>query len=199
MLFYHSNCKNPGIAGFAEVSREAYPDYTAWDTSHPYYDAKTDKENPKWYMVDVTFVSRAPNFIPLALLKRIANESELPNDVSYIGQAGLAAIKEMALVSRGRLSVQKVEEKTWDIIQQLGEKGGWDETKDKRVKTKPTAKGKPAAGKKGSRTDDDDPPIVDRKTYQPDAKSASRKRKAEDVDAGDTAPVAVRRSTRARK
>lgn len=38
ILFYHSNCKSPGIAGFAEVSKEAYPDYTAWDSSHPYFD-----------------------------------------------------------------------------------------------------------------------------------------------------------------
>jgi len=219
VLFYHSNCKNPGIAGFAEVSKEAYPDYTAWDASHPYYDTKSDKENPKWYMVDVTFVSRASHFIPLALLKHIANASELPDEISYIGQAGMHAIKEMALVSRGRLSVQKVEEETWDVIQQLGQKGGWDEIQDKRGKankTQPTAKGKAAAGKRGGRKtkgedtidgggvdaagEDDEEvyPLVNEASER-DAKSASRKRKAQDVNIGVAAPAALRRSTRARK
>ncbi|KAL4242248.1 hypothetical protein ABKN59_012043, partial [Abortiporus biennis] len=34
-----------------QVSKEAYPDYTAWDKDHPYYDEKTDKDNPKWFMI----------------------------------------------------------------------------------------------------------------------------------------------------
>jgi len=167
----------------------------------------------------VTFVSRASHFIPLTLLKRIATASELPEDVSYIGQAGMHAIKEMALVSRGRLSVQKVEEKTWDVIQQLGQKGGWGENQDKRGnanKTQPTAKGKAAAGKRGGRkTKNEDaidgggvdaPGEDDEEVYPPgkraserDVKFASRKRKAQDVNVGDAVSVTVRRSTRARK
>ncbi|KAJ2486131.1 hypothetical protein IWW37_005712, partial [Coemansia sp. RSA 2050] len=51
VLFYHSNCKTPGVAGTAIVVREGYPDYTAFDTKHPYYDAKsTDPNSPKWFM-----------------------------------------------------------------------------------------------------------------------------------------------------
>ncbi|KAI0658573.1 PUA-like domain-containing protein, partial [Cubamyces menziesii] len=120
VLFYHSNCKNPGI------SKEAYPDYTAWDASHPYYDPKTDKENPKWYMVDATFVRRATHFVPLSLLRTIAAAVEAPESVAYIGEDGVKAIKGMALVSRGRLSVQRVEEDAWQVIEKLAEHGGWE-------------------------------------------------------------------------
>ncbi|KAI0092093.1 PUA-like domain-containing protein [Irpex rosettiformis] len=134
VLFYHSNCKNPGIAAFAEVSKEAYPDYTAWDSTHPYYDPKTDKENPKWYMVDVTFKHRAANFVPLSLLRRIAASADVPSDIPYIGAPGVRAIKEMALVTRGRLSVQRVEEATWRIVELLAANGGWDDGADKKVK-----------------------------------------------------------------
>ncbi|KAJ2910843.1 hypothetical protein GGI21_000454 [Coemansia aciculifera] len=54
VLFYHSNCKTPGVAGTATIVREGYPDYTAFDVEHPYYDAKsTDPSMPKWYMVSL--------------------------------------------------------------------------------------------------------------------------------------------------
>ncbi|TFK43923.1 EVE domain-containing protein [Crucibulum laeve] len=179
-LFYHSNCKTPGIAGFAEVSKEAYPDYTAWDPSHPYYDAvrhspypfipsnystqypyfdfqKTDKSNPRWYMVELTFSIRAKNFVSLALLKHIAESSSLSKEIEYIGEDGAKAIKGMDLVTRGRLSVQRVDEGAWNSIQLLAEKGGWDEMdlKPKKVgaggnKTK--AKEKPGTSAKASKS-----------------------------------------------
>ncbi|KAI0686781.1 PUA-like domain-containing protein [Cytidiella melzeri] len=140
VLFYHSNCKTPGIAAFAKVSKEAHPDCTAWDPEHPYYDAKTDKNNPKWYMVEVTFHSRAANFVPLSLLRRIAASPgpDAPSDVEYIGNDGLKAIKDMALVSRGRLSVQRVEGEAWVTIELLAEKGGWDEGAERKPKQRKT-------------------------------------------------------------
>ncbi|KAI0772587.1 PUA-like domain-containing protein [Irpex lacteus] len=150
VLFYHSNCKNPGIAAFAEVSKEAYPDYTAWDPTHPYYDAKTDKDSPKWYMVELTFKSRTANFVPLSLLRRIAASpgSDAPSDIPYIGASGVQAIKEMALVTRGRLSVQRVEEAAWGIIELLAEKGGWDDGAEKKPKQrKPKTQPKDGAHK----------------------------------------------------
>ncbi|KAH8118754.1 PUA-like domain-containing protein [Phellopilus nigrolimitatus] len=132
VLFYHSNCKSPGVAGFAEVSKEAYPDYTAWDPEHPYYDLKSDKESPKWFMVDVTFKARAVHFVPLSLFKRVAGlETDAPPDeVAYIAEEGVKAIKSMALVNRGRLSVQPVEEVAFVIVQLLAEKGGWDQRQE---------------------------------------------------------------------
>ncbi|KAF9067636.1 PUA-like domain-containing protein [Rhodocollybia butyracea] len=135
-LFYHSNCKNPGIAAFAEVSKEAYPDYTAWDSSHPYYDPKSDEAKPKWFMVDLTFKSRAKNFVSLALLKHISeNASELPDDLAYIGADGANAIKSMDLITRGRLSVQQVQKPAWDTITLLAERGGWEESSFSKAKT----------------------------------------------------------------
>ncbi|KAI5987771.1 DUF55-domain-containing protein [Pisolithus marmoratus] len=130
VLFYHSNCKNPGIAGFAEVCKETYPDYTAWDSSHPYYDPKTNKETPKWFMVDVKFVFRAPHFVSLSLLRRIAAVSshDTLEAVAYVGSDGLKAIKEMALLNRGRLSVQRVSEACWTAIEEMARRGGWGDT-----------------------------------------------------------------------
>ncbi|KAJ3788920.1 DUF55-domain-containing protein [Lentinula aff. detonsa] len=127
-LFYHSNCKNPGIAAFAEVSMEAYPDHTAWDSSHPYYDPKSDKSSPKWFMVDLTFKSRAKHFISLTLLKYISEHvDDLPEELEYIGSEGANAIKGMDLINRGRLSVQRIQKPAWDVIKLLAERGGWDE------------------------------------------------------------------------
>ncbi|KAJ3568825.1 hypothetical protein NP233_g5456 [Leucocoprinus birnbaumii] len=128
-VFYHSNCKNPGIAAFAEVAKMSYPDYTAWDASHPYYDPKSDKDNPRWHMVDLSFTARAEHFIPLTLLRYIADTTvadDLPAEIKYIGEDGVKAIKSMDLVTRGRLSVQRVEANAWDTIQLLAKNGGWD-------------------------------------------------------------------------
>ncbi|KAM5542331.1 hypothetical protein V8D89_003790 [Ganoderma adspersum] len=217
VLFYHSNCKNPGIAAFAEVSKEAYPDYTAWDPSHPYYDAKTDKENPKWYMVEVAFGSRVQHFVPLSLLRNIASSSELPEEVAYIGEDGAKAIKAMALVTRGRLSVQRVEEETWEVIEQLAEKGGWEEISTSKLKTKAQPKGqaktnskrKKSRSKKAEEDSEDAEDAADDKVDAgPDAdddeveekKPRPRKRKAatlEDEPGGEGSKP--RRSTRARR
>ncbi len=56
---------------------------------------KTDKDSPKWYMVELTFKSRTANFVPLSLLRRIAASpgSDAPSDIPYIGASGVQAIK----------------------------------------------------------------------------------------------------------
>ncbi|KAG6895641.1 hypothetical protein C0992_000253 [Termitomyces sp. T32_za158] len=101
-------------------------------------------------MVDLTFVSRATHFVPLALLRFLGERDKLPPEVDYIREDGLKALKAMDLVGRGRLSVQRVEEGAWDTIVALAEKGGWEgmdlKGKGKRL-AKPTAarpKSKPA-------------------------------------------------------
>src|SRR5690349_16465933 len=53
VLFYHSSCPEPGIAGIAEVVSAAYPDKTQFDKKSPYYDAASKKEAPRWFNVDV--------------------------------------------------------------------------------------------------------------------------------------------------
>lgn len=69
VLFYHSSAKPTGVAGIGEVVREAYPDPTAFDPDHPYFDPKSDPEAPRWMMVDVQFVERFPTVVALATLK----------------------------------------------------------------------------------------------------------------------------------
>jgi predicted RNA-binding protein with PUA-like domain len=56
---------------------------------------KTDQENPKWFMVDVTFSRRAKHFTPLALFRYIAtlSPSELPSEIAYVSENGVKAIK----------------------------------------------------------------------------------------------------------
>ncbi|KAI8821911.1 thymocyte nuclear protein 1 [Chytriomyces cf. hyalinus JEL632] len=97
-LFYHSNCKVPGIAGTARVCKEAYPDFSAWDPEHPYFDPKSDKESPKWFMVDVEYVSKFDRLIPLKELQQCN------------------ALKTMALIKKGRLSVQPVTAAEYEFI-----------------------------------------------------------------------------------
>ncbi|KAJ2496064.1 hypothetical protein GGH96_006080, partial [Coemansia sp. RSA 1972] len=88
VLFYHSNCKVPGIAGLATVTKEGYPDYTAFDAEHPYYDPKSSTDAPKWFMIDVKFERKFDRILPLAEIKQHS------------------LLKEMALVKQGRLSIQ---------------------------------------------------------------------------------------------
>ncbi|KAJ3212133.1 Thymocyte nuclear protein 1 [Entophlyctis luteolus] len=100
-FFYHSNCKVPGIAGIVKICKEAYPDHTAWDSEHPYFDPKSKKEDPRWFMVDVEYVSTFTRVIPL---KELQQYQEL---------------QEMQLVKRGRLSVQQVTQAEFDFINTL--------------------------------------------------------------------------------
>jgi predicted RNA-binding protein with PUA-like domain len=53
VFFYHSNCKEPGIVGLAEVSRAAYPDTTQFNPQSHYYDPKATPEKPRWVHVEV--------------------------------------------------------------------------------------------------------------------------------------------------
>lgn len=50
-FFYHSNCKRPGCVALVRVASEPYPDPTAFDPSSPYYDSKSSRDQPKWFLV----------------------------------------------------------------------------------------------------------------------------------------------------
>ncbi|KAJ1967659.1 hypothetical protein IWQ62_001722, partial [Dispira parvispora] len=103
-LFYHSNCKTPGIAGVMEIVKEGYPDHTACDPNHPYFDARIKAKDPaRWFMVDVKFVKK---FSRLVSLKELQTH-----------RAGL--LEGMTLLNRGRLSVQPVSCKEFEFISQL--------------------------------------------------------------------------------
>lgn len=98
VLFYHSNCDVPGIAGIAEVSKLAYPDRTQFDSKHKYFDPKATTENPRWFNVDVKLVRKTR----LLSLKELREAPELAN---------------LRILQRGnRLSITPVDPRDWEII-----------------------------------------------------------------------------------
>ncbi len=104
VLFYHSNCKPPGVVGVAEVVKEGYVDDTAFDASEKYYDPKSDPENPRWMMVDVKYISTLKSYVSLETLKNTPG------------------LEEMKTIQKGqRLSVQPVTEGEWNIVLGLGD------------------------------------------------------------------------------
>ena len=68
-FFYHSNCKPPAVVGIMTIASEAYPDHTQFDPKSRYYDAKSDKENPRWLLVDVQYKRKLKREITLQELK----------------------------------------------------------------------------------------------------------------------------------
>jgi predicted RNA-binding protein with PUA-like domain len=68
VLFYHSSCAEPGIAGLAEVASAAYPDPTQFDRKSDYFDAKSKREAPRWVAVDVRALKKT-RLVPIAELK----------------------------------------------------------------------------------------------------------------------------------
>ena len=105
VLFYASNAEPSGVTGLAEISREAYPDPYAFKKGHKYFDPKSDPENPTWMMVDIRFVARFAEIIPLAILK------ETPG------------LEKMVVTQKGsRLSVQPVTQEEFEIVKRLGQK-----------------------------------------------------------------------------
>ncbi len=102
VLFYHSNCKPPHVAGIAKVCKEGYPDFTAQDSGSKYFDPKATPENPRWMMVDIE---------PIMEL----NPVTLPE----LRQNG--DLEGMPLLMRGqRLSVQPVSAEHFAIVCQMG-------------------------------------------------------------------------------
>jgi predicted RNA-binding protein with PUA-like domain len=68
VLFYHSSCPEPGIAGLARVSSAAYPDETQFDKKSKYFDEKATRETPRWMLVDVKLVKKT-KLLPLAAMR----------------------------------------------------------------------------------------------------------------------------------
>lgn len=102
VFFYHSNCELPGIVGIAEVVREGYPDFTAFDPDDKHFDPKSHPDKPTWFMVDVKFVRKLKRTISLQELKL---KPELA---------------DLALVRRGnRLSINSVTPQQWEFILSL--------------------------------------------------------------------------------
>ena len=98
VLFYHSGCAQPGIAGIARVASRAYPDATQFDRRSRYYDAAATPEKPRWVHVDVQAV-RKVELIPIAALR------------------ARPELAELAILRRGnRLSITPVTAAQWAFI-----------------------------------------------------------------------------------
>ena len=76
VLFYHSSCPDPGIAGLARVASAAYPDETQWNKKSKYFDAKATHENPRWILVDVKLV-RKTRLLSLAEMREQLSLSQM--------------------------------------------------------------------------------------------------------------------------
>jgi predicted RNA-binding protein with PUA-like domain len=101
VLFYHSSCPEPGIAGLAKVSSQPYPDPTQFDKKSKYFDAKATPETPRWMLVDVQLVKKTR-------LLSLADMRENPK------------LEEMTVLQRGnRLSITPVKANEWKIISKL--------------------------------------------------------------------------------
>jgi len=98
-FFYHSACKEPGIVGIMKIAGEAYPDPTAFDPQDKHFDPRSDREDPRWFLVDVEFARKLKRTISLGELK----EHE--------------ALADMVLLRRGnRLSIMPVSKRDWSYI-----------------------------------------------------------------------------------
>ena len=104
VLFYHSSCAEPGIAGIARVASGARVDPTQFEPGSPYYDGKSKPDAPRWLLVDVQ-----------ALCKTRV--------LGLAGMRDLPALAEMRVLQRGnRLSVTPVTASEWRAIAALLER-----------------------------------------------------------------------------
>lgn len=102
VLFYHS-VTSPSVVGVAKVVKEAYPDHSAWDPQNKHYDPRSTPDKPLWFMVDIQFVEKFAQPLPLSILR------------------GIKGLESMELLRKGsRLSVMPVTEEEFAIILSLG-------------------------------------------------------------------------------
>ena len=101
VLFYHSSCAEPGIAGLAEVASTAYPDPTQFDAKSKYFDPKSKQEEPRWILVDVRATKKT----------RLINLAELRDTPE---------LADMQILKRGnRLSITPISPDEWQTILSL--------------------------------------------------------------------------------
>ena len=103
-FFYHSSCAVPGVAGVVRIVRAGYPERSALDPQHRYFDPDSDPENPRWYSVDLRLERRIDPLVTLEDLRKHAR----------------GALSEMLVLRRGnRLSVTPVTREEWRFILSL--------------------------------------------------------------------------------
>ena len=98
VLFYHSSCAEPGIAGLAEVASAPYPDPTQFDPASEYHDPAARKDAPRWVLVDIRALKKT----------RLVSIAELREH---------KALADMVVLQRGnRLSITPVTPAQWRYI-----------------------------------------------------------------------------------
>ncbi|WPG37330.1 EVE domain-containing protein [Variovorax sp. EBFNA2] len=101
VLFYHSSCPEPGIAGIARVASGIKPDPTQFDAKSPYYDAASKKDDPRWLLVDVQALRKTR----LLSLPELRAKPELA---------------DLVVLRKGnRLSITPVEPAHWKVIEKM--------------------------------------------------------------------------------
>lgn len=106
ILFYHSSCALPGVAGLAEVASTPYPDASQFEQGGKYFDPKATPQQPRWVSVDVRGL-RKTRLLPLSEMRTIAG------------------LEQMAVLQKGsRLSVTPVAPAEWRIIVARLDAGG---------------------------------------------------------------------------
>jgi predicted RNA-binding protein with PUA-like domain len=101
ILFYHSSCAVPGVAGVARVVSGAYPDATQFEEGGKYFDPKATRENPRWISVDVQALAQG-RYLPLSEMRTVPE------------------LEDMVLLQKGsRLSISPVTPVQWKRILEL--------------------------------------------------------------------------------
>jgi predicted RNA-binding protein with PUA-like domain len=102
VLLYHSQARPSTVAGFAEVVSAGFPDPTQFEPQSDRYDPNADRENPRWFAVEIRLVRRLNNPIPLDVLR------------------STPGLENLQLLRRGnRLSIQPVTAQEWKLIAKL--------------------------------------------------------------------------------
>ena len=98
VLFYHSSCALPGVAGIAQVASGPYPDASQFDSAGKYFDPKATHEQPRWISVDVKAVEQG-RYLPLSEMR------------------AMPELEDMVLLQKGsRLSISPVTTSQWNRI-----------------------------------------------------------------------------------
>lgn len=101
-IFYHSSADPAAAVGVVEITKEAYPDPTQFDSKDDHYDPKSDPSDPTWLMVDVKLIRKFERPLTLADLKKAKG------------------LEKMELLRKGsRLSVQPVTAAEWEAIEKI--------------------------------------------------------------------------------
>ena len=101
VLFYHSSCPEPGVAGLARIAGKPCPDTTQFDPADHYYDPKSTADKPRWVQIDVALV-RKTRLLPLREMRAAPD---------------LATMRVLA--TGNRLSITPVTPEEWRAVNRL--------------------------------------------------------------------------------